>query len=118
MLVQNKMSTDTKISMDNNTLTTFKAICNFVNELANAFGAKHKSLRLYRSLINKTQIVHDTAIKKHVDVVRSFCVANRGGILSQDVTKIALKIISYSDRVYINIAHLLSIADPETKAVI
>ena len=54
------------MNTDENLLIAFKTICNFVNELASEYATKHKPLKLYQRLINKTQISHDQIIKKHI----------------------------------------------------
>ena len=58
---------------DETLLVAFKAICSFINDLANEYEKKHKPLLLYKRLINKTKIAHDNAIKKHIMAFNAFC---------------------------------------------
>lgn len=104
--------------MDDLSLLTFKAICNFVNDLAEVFGSKHKPLKLYKRLINQTQIAHDQAIKKHISIFHDFCTSNRNAIFEQDASKLISKTISYSARVYIDMSIIFRLADAETSSVI
>ncbi len=64
------MNTDT-------TLTPFKAFVDFVEQLEEFYGERHRPLRLYNVLIGKTEIRHKKAMKKHVDNMRDFCMENR-----------------------------------------
>lgn len=104
--------------MEDLSLLTFKAICNFVNDLAEVFGSKHKPLKLYKRLINQTQIAHDQAIKKHITIFHDFCTINRDAIFEQDSSKLISKIISYSSRVYIDMSIIFRLSDSETTPVI
>lgn len=99
-------------------LIAFKAICNFINDLNSEYGRKHKPLKLYQRLINKTQISHDKAIKKHIMACNAFCVANREAIMEQDASKFTESKISYSQRVYVDMSEIFKIADVETTPVI
>lgn len=99
-------------------LIAFKAICNFVNDLNSVYGKKHKPLKLYRRLINQTQIAHDQAIKKHISAFHNFCLSNRDCLYSQDKKQLVNKKIEYSDRVYIDMEIIFRNCDTETEPVI
>ena len=101
-----------------NSLTTFKAIANFVTCLNEVFGTKHKPLKLYSHLLSKTTLVHEKPIKKHIQAVSRFCVANRDAIYSKNKQKLAQTTIDYSPRVYINLQTIMSEADTETLPMI
>ena len=103
---------------DENFLIAFKSICNFVNDLGSEYGEKHKPLKLYQRLINKTQISHDQIIKKHIDVYYKFCLANRDTIYGKDSEKLVENKIIYSKNVYIDMKYILSIADEENTVCI
>lgn len=104
--------------MDETPLLTFKAICNFINDLADVFGNKHKPLKLYKRLINQTQISHDQAIKKHITVFHDFCISNRDAIFTQNPAIINSTQISYSSRVYIDMRIIFKLADNDSIPVI
>lgn len=99
-------------------LIAFKSICNFVNDLESEYGKKHKPLRLYKRLVNHTQIAHDQAIKKHISVFHDFCVVNREAISSQDTQKLSKNRVEYSERVYIDMKLIFSFADSDTTPII
>lgn len=99
-------------------LLTFKAISNFVNDLAFSYGKRHKPLKLYRRLINQTQIIHEEAIKKHIIIYHNFCITNRDAIHQQDKNKLVEGKLSYSARVYIDMAFIFGISDSDTTPII
>lgn len=103
---------------DDTSLIAFKAICNYVNDLESAYGKKHKPLKLYKRLINHTQIAHDHAIRKHLTLFHDFCVSNRDALSAQDSSKLVQKKIEYSDRVFIDMEFILRVADAETSPII
>lgn len=72
------MSTDTS-------LITFKTISNFTNDLGDVFSEKHRPLKLYVHLINKTTLSHEQPIQKHIEAFRDFCIANRDAISSKNI---------------------------------
>lgn len=104
--------------MNDTSLITFKAISNFVSELASEFGKKHKPLRLYQRLVSQTTLSHDKAIMKHIDAFRTFCVNNRDAIISKNIGEIKQRKVQYSSRVYVDIKFILRSADAEIKEVI
>ena len=105
------MSSDTS-------LVCFKAISNFTLELVELFSKQQRSLKLYGRLINKTTIVHDKSIKKHIDAFRSFCITNRDAIMNKSVDKLNMNKISYSQRVFIDMVEIFKLSDKETSKVI
>jgi len=103
---------------DGKSLIIFKAICNFVNDLGEAFASRHKPLKLYRRLINQTQIAHETAIQKHIIACHTFCITNRDAIVECDVKKLVDSKILYSQRVFIDMNEIFKISDRETTPII
>ena len=99
-------------------LIAFKAICNFIGNLESIYGKKHKPLKLYKRLINYTQISHDQIIKKHLTIFYDFCVANNEALNSSDSTKLIVKKLVYSERVYIDMDLIFRIADKENSEII
>ena len=105
--------------MNNDTsLVCFKAISNFTAELGELFSKQQRSLKLYCRLINKTTIVHDHAIKKHIDAFKSFCIANREAIFTKSIDKLIISKISYSQRVYIDLNDIFKLSDKDTTKII
>ena len=105
------MSTDTS-------LITFKTISNFTNDLGEVFSEKHRPLKLYAHLINKTTLAHEKPIEKHIEAFKLFCVANRDAISKRAVNKLSKEKIIYSKKVYINMKEIFQMADTETTGVI
>lgn len=103
--------------LTDNSLITFNAISNFTTCLCEVFGPTNRSLKLYAHLISKTTLSHDIPIKKHIAAFREFCVANREGITTKNGALLHEN-ITYSARVYIDIAGILKRADRETTDVI
>ena len=99
-------------------LICFKAISNFTSELGELFSKKQRSLKLYCRLINKTTIVHDKSIKKHIDAFRRFCVTNRDAIVKKSVDDLTMSKISYSQRVFIDMIEIFNLSDKDTANVI
>lgn len=103
---------------DDTSLIKFKAISNFTNELGETFSKKQRSLKLYCRLINKTTIVHDNSINKHIDAFRNFCISNRDAIVNKSVDKIQISKIEYSQRVFIDIVEIFKLSDKDTAKII
>lgn len=103
---------------DDTSLIGFNAICQFVKDLAEEFGKKHKPLRLYNRLIGQTKISYTDVIKKHIIIFHGFCTLNRDALTTKDESKLLQKKIEYSDRVYIDMGYIFHIADTDNKSVI
>lgn len=101
-----------------NNLVAFKAITNFISDLSQVFAEKNRSLALYNRLLEKTGISHEKAISKHVECFTEFCTANREAILIKDQSKITSNIITYSEKVFLNIEEILNECDSETKEAV
>jgi len=105
------------MSVDNS-LTTFKAIANFVTCLNEVFGNSHKPLKLYAHLLSKTTLMHEKPIQKHLQAISNFCISNREAIASKDIQQLSQSTIVYSHRVYINLQVIMLEADSETLPMI
>ena len=90
-----------------NELLAYQAISSFVSEANAVGGSTQKSLQLYNRLIQKTQISHTEAIKKHIVAFKKFCQDNQEALKEQEIDKLTTKVIEYSSRVYINFRLLL-----------
>ena len=100
------------------TLITFKAISNFINELSEVFAEQHKPLKLYSHLINKTTLSHEMAINKHQEAFQKFCQINREAIDNRNHKNLIENLISYSDKVYVDMEIIFALADKETQGII
>ncbi len=90
-----------------NELLAYQAISSFVSEANAVGGSTQKSLQLYNRLIQKTQISHVEAIKKHIDAFKKFCQDNQEALKEQEIGSLNTNVIEYSSRVYINFRLLL-----------
>ncbi len=102
--------------MDNTPV--FNTIKSFVNDLNEIYGSRQKSLALYNRLLSKTRIDHTDAVEKHVQIFKQFNITNRDGIIEKNKDKFVDGTVKYNDRVYINIKHIISTADEDSKKVI
>jgi hypothetical protein len=100
---------------NNNTLIAFKYITKLITELSNNFSKQQKSLALYGRLIEKTTIMHEKPITKHVSIFKDFCVQNREAIEQLDKEKFSTFTLSYSDHVYIDLQPLFKLMDKQTE---
>jgi hypothetical protein len=109
----------TSIPTENETrVLVFKYICNFIKDLNESFGEKQKSLLLYAHLMDKTGIMHEEPIKKHVQLFYSFVKANEEPITNKDLNHLIEKKIFYSEKVGIDLDEILTIADQDEKDAI
>lgn len=97
-----------------NTLVAFKAICNFVKDLNFAFGDRLPPLQLYAHLLEKTGLIHEEPIRKHVAIFQEFVDTNEEGILQKSISLLQKHhILRYSDKVYINLNAIIQLSEPE-----
>jgi hypothetical protein len=104
--------------MSTESLIQFKAIANFVKELASTFSNKQRSLKLYSHLLNKTALSHEGAIAKNVQIFREFCIQNRDAILNRDRSLLRSDSISYSKNAHFSLTPIFEAADADTVDVI
>lgn len=99
-------------------LIAFRAITSFTNDLSENFGKHNHELKLYDRLIGKTSISHDKAIKKHIDIFREFCIANRDHLVLKDFKNFVTTKIEYSEKVFIDFSKIFNKADSENSEAI
>lgn len=80
----------------------FKCIVDFIHCLRDLYGEKQHSLKLYDLLMEKTGIVHEEPIQKHVHIFYHFVKENEEGILENDVSFFKEFKIEYSEKVFID----------------
>ena len=97
-------------------LIAFKAISSFVDELSELFEKKQHSLKLYKRLISKTTLVHESAIIKHIETFKAYCIVNREPIKNRMASNLQGN-IEYSTRVYIDLKEILSYPDNDTDTI-
>jgi hypothetical protein len=99
-------------------LKTFRLIANFIKELNDLFGEKERPIRLYSHLIERTALVHEKPIQKHISAFRNFCSENQNAILTKDVAKISINKIVYSTKVFLDMPRIFRLADKQTQGTI
>lgn len=99
-------------------LMVFKCICNFIKDLTESFGEKQKSLFLYSHLIDKTGIMHEEPIKKHVSLFYNFVKENEDAIVAKDWKEFKSYTIFYSEKVGIDLKEVFEMADKEEREAI
>lgn len=104
--------------MDNTSVLIFKAICEFVSELNNEFGIKHKNIALYNRLLERTGIVNIVPVNKHIDCFRSFFSKNHKAMEERNIEYLVEPKILYSDRVFINVSIVLKQSSKDNAKVI
>jgi len=104
--------------MDNNTALAFNTICNFIRDLSASFGSKQKSLLLYGHLIEKTGLIHIDPVKKHINIFKKYIEENQEAIEDRDKSKFKTLIISYSDKVAIDLKGVFALCDKEEEKVV
>jgi len=96
----------------------FKYICNFIKDLNESFGNKQKSLLLYAHLVEKTGIMHEEPIKKHISLFYNFIKENEEAIIQKNPLLFKTFTIFYSEKVGIDLKDIFEIADKEEKVAI
>lgn len=96
----------------------FKCIVDFIHCLREMFGKQQHSLELYDLLMEKTGIVHQDPIKKHLQIFRNFVSENESAILESKEDSIVVWKIEYSDKVFIDLKAIFSMSTEEDKGAI
>lgn len=107
----------TSVSEENQTILGFKAICNFVRALNEVFGDRQLSLQLYAHLLEKTGIVHEEPIRKHLSTFQHFLKANERCIVERTLPLVFGE-IRYSERVNIDLQKIFQWAAKDEQEVI
>ena len=81
-------------------LIIFKAISNCIKDLGESFGEKQRSLLLYKHLVEKTTIIHEEPIKKHILAWKKFCLDNSQAIIDSNESELK-GTVKYSEKVFL-----------------
>lgn len=90
-------------SESNDQIVLFKCIVDFIHALKEMFGEKQHSLELYDLLMEKTGIIHQEPIKKHIHLFYQFVSDNQDSILERNKETLKTTTIQYSEKVFIDI---------------
>lgn len=99
--------------MSETALLTFKCICNFIKDLNDSFGKDQKSLLLYAALVEKTGIIHEEPIRKHISCFHDFVKENEDAIMNKKSKDFKKSEIRYSDKVFIDMEDIFNRADKD-----
>ena len=96
----------------------FKCIVDFIHSLNELYGEKYHNLQLYDLLMDKTGIVHEEPIRKHIHLFYDFVRENEDSILERNLTLIKVWKIEYSEKVFIDLKPIFEEANNEDKQCI
>lgn len=96
----------------------FKCIVDFIHSLNELYGEKYHNLQLYDLLMEKTGIVHEEPIRKHIHLFYEFVRENEDSILERSPTLIKVWKIEYSEKVYIDLKPIFEEASDDDKQCI
>lgn len=95
------------MTINDSTLLIFKAITSFVHDMNEIYGEANKPLLLYAHLIEKTGIIHEEPIRKHIQLFKAFVTENEEGIMQKDAEKITSPLVQYSEKVFIDMSEIM-----------
>lgn len=98
------------MTINDSTLLIFKAITTFVHDMNEIYGERNKPLLLYAHLIEKTGIIHEEPIRKHIQLFKDFVTENEEGIMQKDEGKMKSRMIQYSEKVYIDMDEVMKMS--------
>jgi len=90
----------------------YVAFSKFINDLDQCVGDKFRYVRFYSHLCSKISESHNIAIEKNCQLIRKFIDNNTVSINSHDFTLLEDPIISYSEKVYIDMKEIFENVDP------
>lgn len=93
---------------------SFSAIKDFVSDLSIVFGSDSKGVALYKHLLDKTTLQNSKPVQKHIDVFKEFIETNMNAIAAKDTKLFNTNVITYSERVMIDIVNILESSSSET----
>jgi len=96
----------------------FKCICNFIKDLNDSFGESQKSLYLYAALMDRTGIMHEDPIKKHISLFYKFIKDNEEGIINENWKLFKYYELQYSEKVGFDLKPIFEICDKDESLAI
>lgn len=105
------------MTINDTSLLIFKAIASFVHDLNEIYGEKYKPLLLYSHLLEKTGVIHEEPIKKHIQIFQTFLIENDEAIVQKNETKFKTTMIHYSEKVFLDMKEVFQIAGTDKKTI-
>jgi hypothetical protein len=106
------------VAKDDKVVYLFRYIVNFISDLNDTFGETDNGLQLYNLLLEKTGIINEEPIKKHISIFTEFLNVNKDAILEKNIENMKVWNITYSDKVCVDLKTIFSKADEENQNVI
>jgi hypothetical protein len=98
------------MTISNEILFVFKAIVSFVNDMNEIYGQEYKPLRLYALLLERTGIMHEDPIKKHIEAFKLLVTTNADAILQEKTSLLQNAKVEYSEKVCIDLVEIFRLA--------
>jgi hypothetical protein len=105
------------MTINDTSLLTFKAIASFIHDMNEIYGSNYKPLLLYSALVEKTGIIHEEPIRKHLTVFQQFLVDNEEAIMTRNEKIMKDSTIRYSEKVFINMAEIFEMAGNDKASI-
>lgn len=105
------------MTLNDSSVLIFKAIVSFIRDLNEIYGKSQKSLCLYAALIEKTGLIHEEPIRKHIQSFHTFITENEDAILKKDASLFNSPIIKYSDKVFVDVGEIMKLAKNNTSDI-
>lgn len=105
------------MTLNDSSVLIFKAIVSFIRDLNEIYGKSQKSLCLYAALIEKTGLIHEEPIKKHIQSFHLFIKDNEEAILKKDAALFQNAVIKYSDKVFVDVSEIMKLAKNNTSDI-
>jgi len=110
--------TSSSPSESDSRILIFKCICNFIKDLNDSFGKSQKSLYLYAHLMDKTGIMHEEPIKKHIQLFSEFIHENVDSILQRKWNEFKRYDLHYSEKVGFDLKPIFKSCDEQERKAI
>lgn len=105
------------MTINDTSLLIFKAIASFVQDMNETYGAKYKPLLLYATLLEKTGVIHEEPIKKHIQLFQGFVIENEEAIIKKDENVFQNYKIQYSENVFLDMKEIFQIAGNDKQSI-
>lgn len=106
------------VAKDDKVVYLFRYIVNFISDLNDTFGETDNGLQLYNLLLEKTGIINEEPIKKHISIFTEFLNTNKDAILEKNIENMKVWNITYSDKVCVDLKTIFSKSDEENQNII
>lgn len=96
----------------------FKAICEFADQLNDAFGKDDVNINKVYRILMKTSLANRKVVNRHLVIVLDFITINRMQILGRVHDKLVQPFLNLTERIGMNMTDIIEKADEPTRAII